>query len=334
MPSANGIRLRAASELLRPDDEAVISPAMFTGIVLKILSTLAFTLMALGVRAAAPSVPVAEIVFFRSAVALGVLFAWLAAAGALKGAVVTRRPLGHLGRGLSGAAGMFSNFTALALLPLADATAYFYAYPIFVTLIAGLILRENVNAARWLAVLIGFCGVLAMLSDHFGASTFGDRARLGAGVALFGALCAAFSIVQTRRLAQLETTGAIVFFFTCLCAVLGGLALALAWLFPSILGGQAYVAPDARAWAGLVGAGLAGGAAQILATASYRYADASLLAAFDYSAMVWALLAGLAVTGETPSRAVLIGAAAIAGAGLLALKSPRRGRAGLPTDVA
>jgi drug/metabolite transporter (DMT)-like permease len=296
---------------------------MLTGIVLKILSTLAFTMMALGVRAATPTVPVAEIVFFRSTVALGVLFVWLAAAGALKGAVVTRRPLGHLGRGLSGAAGMFSNFTALSLLPLADATAYFYAYPIFVTLIAGLILRESVNAARWLAVLIGFCGVLAMLSDHFGVSPFGDTARLGAGVALFGALCAAFSIVQTRRLAQLETTSAIVFWFTCLCAFFGALALALAQVFPSLLGAQAYVAPDGAAWAGLIGAGLAGGVAQILATSSYRYADASLLAAFDYSAMVWALLASLALTGETPSRAVLAGAAVITVAGVLALRSPR-----------
>ena len=297
---------------------------MFTGIVLKVLSTLAFTMMALGVRAATPTVPVAEIVFFRSTVALGVLFAWLAAAGALKGAVVARRPLGHLGRGLSGAAGMFANFSALALLPLADATAYFYAYPIFVTLIAGLILRERVNSARWLAVLIGFCGVLAMLSDHFGASPLGDRARIGAGVALFGALCAALSIVQTRRLAQLETTSAIVFWFTCLCAFFGALALALAQVFPSMLGAQAYVAPDGAAWVGLIGAGLAGGVAQILATSSYRYADASLLAAFDYSAMVWALLASLALTGETPSRAVLAGAAAITVAGVLALRSPRR----------
>jgi len=296
---------------------------MLKGIFLKTLSTLAFTAMALGVRAAAPTVPVAEIVFYRSLVALAVLLAWLAASGALSGAWRTKRPLGHLGRGLSGVAGMFCNFTALALLPLADATAYFYAYPIFVTLIAGLALRERVQASRWLAVAIGFVGVVVMLSEHLGfGAGFDGNMRFGAGVALIGALCAALSIVQTRRLAQLETTGAIVFYFTCSCVFFGAVTLATSHWFPAL--GGAYVAPDARAWIGLVGAGVAGGAAQILATSSYRYADASLLAAFDYLAMVWALLASLAIDGEAPSRAVLLGATAIAAAGLLALRSSRK----------
>jgi drug/metabolite transporter (DMT)-like permease len=123
---------------------------MTPGIPLKILSTLAFTVMAVGVRAAAPRIPLAEIVFFRSAVALVLLFLWLAAIGEFPRALATRRPLGHLGRGLTGAAGMFANFGSLALLPLADATAYFYASPIFVTLIAALGLREkSTSAAGW-----------------------------------------------------------------------------------------------------------------------------------------------------------------------------------------
>ncbi|MCW2273935.1 EamA family transporter [Rhodoblastus acidophilus] len=295
---------------------------MFTGILLKTLSTLAFTAMALGVRAAAQNnVPVAEIVFFRSLIALLILFVWLAASRALSGALATKRPLGHLGRGLSGVAGMFSNFSALALLPLADATAYFYAYPIFVTVIAGVFLRERLHVSRWLAVLLGFGGVLVMLSEHLGA-VGGSDARFGAGVALFGALCAALSIVQTRRLAQVETTGAIVFYFTCLCTLFGGSVLALAPFVPA-LGAQAWVTPDQSAWMGVVVAGAAGGVAQILATSSYRHADASLLAAFDYLAMVWALLASFAFDGEFPSVPVLVGVAAISSAGLLALSERR-----------
>lgn len=295
---------------------------MFTGILLKTLSTLAFTAMALGVREAAQNnVPVAEIVFFRSLIALLILFAWLAASRALSGALATKRPLGHLGRGLSGVAGMFANFTALALLPLADATAYFYASPIFVTLIAGIFLRERVHVSRWLAVLIGFGGVLAMLSEHLGDAGDAD-ARFGAGIALFGALCAALSIVQTRRLAQVETTGAIVFYFTCLCTVFGGLVLALA-PFVAALGAQVWVTPGASAWMGMIAAGATGGVAQILATSSYRHADASLLAAFDYLAMVWALLASFAVDGVFPSATVLFGVAAISSAGLLALSERR-----------
>jgi drug/metabolite transporter (DMT)-like permease len=312
--------------MLRDDDDIAFSQKMTPGILLKILSTLAFTAMAVGVRTAAPRIPIAEIVFFRSVVALGLLFLWLLATGGFPSHLATRRPLGHVGRGLTGAAGMFANFSALALLPLADATAYFYASPIFVTLIAALALRENVHKIRWLAVLIGFGGVLAMLTEHVGlghlAAHLGAQG-LGAGVALAGAAFAAVSIIQTRQLAISEPTGAIVFYFTCFTTVAGAAVLALAQAAPSLLASQAFVAPQARDWAALVGAGVMGGCAQIFVTASYRYADASLLAAYDYFALVWALLASVIFFGQWPSTMVLLGAAAIAGSGLLALLGER-----------
>lgn len=312
--------------LLRDDDETAFSPSMAFGILLKILSTLAFTAMAVGVRVAAPRIPISEIVFFRSVVALGLLFAWLVGTGGFPGHLATRRPLGHLGRGLSGTAGMFANFTSLALLPLADATAYFYASPIFVTLIAAFALRENVHASRWFAVLIGFGGVVAMLSDHIGLTaltrTLGQEG-IGAAVALAGAACAALSIIQTRRLASSEHTAAIVFYFTCLTTAVGGGALLIAQFAPASLPSQVFVAPDSREWMALAGAGLMGGCAQILVTTSYRYADASLLASYDYLAMLWALFASLLIFGQRPSWMVLAGAAAIGGSGLLAVLGER-----------
>ncbi len=304
---------------------------MTPGVLLKILSTLAFTVMAVGVRMAAPRIPIAEIVFFRSAVALVLLLLWLAATGEFPRALATRHPFGHLGRGLTGAAGMFANFGSLALLPLADATAYFYASPIFVTLIAALGLREKVRASRWMAVLIGFGGVLAMLTEHVGfgnfANTLGAQGLgaqgFGAGVALAGAAFAALSIIQTRRLALSEHTAAIVFYFTLLTTFVGAAVLALALAAPSFLPSQAFVAPQPRDLAALVGAGLMGGCAQIFVTTSYRYADASLLASYDYFALVWAVLASVIFFGQWPSTPVLLGAAAIAGSGLLALVGER-----------
>lgn len=308
---------------------------MLVGVLLKTLSTLGFTAMSLGVRAAAPSCPIAEIVFFRSAFALIVLLAWLRISGGFPGCLATRRPLGHLGRGLSGSAGMFANFLSLSLLPLADATAYFYASPIFVTLIAALGLREKVHVARWIAVAVGFAGVLAMLSDHFGLA--GAKYALsaqgfGALVALAGAGFAAVSMIQTRRLTRSEHTGAIVFYFTCLTTFFGAFVLVLAAIWPAGAAGaqffasQAYVAPGAREWIALLVIGGAGGGAQILSTQSYRFADASLLASFDYLAMLWALLASLAFYGQWPSTAVLTGAAAIAASGMLAILGERRAR--------
>lgn len=308
---------------------------MLIGILLKTLSTVAFTAMGVGVRAAAPTCPIGEIVFFRSAFALVVLLVWLRISGGFPSHLATRRPFGHLGRGLSGSAGMFANFLSLSLLPLADATAYFYASPIFVTLIAALGLREKVHMSRWIAVAIGFGGVLIMLSDHFSpgaAQSHFSAQGIGAVVALTGSVFAAVSMVQTRRLTMSEHTGAIVFYFTCLTTFFGGLVLILAQIWPAgvfgaeLLASQAYVAPDGREWVALIGIGMAGGCAQILATQSYRFADASLLASFDYLAMLWALLASLALFGEWPSGAVLAGAAAIAGSGLLAILGERRAR--------
>jgi drug/metabolite transporter (DMT)-like permease len=318
---------------------ALLVTGMFIGILLKTLSTLAFTAMAIGVRFASPVCPVAEIVFFRSAFALIVVAVWLGAIGGFPGTLATRRPWSHLSRGLSGSAGMFANFLSLSLLPLTDATAYFYASPIFVTLIAGLVLREPTRLSRWGAVAIGFGGVLVMLSDHFGhpfglapASEARAGEALGAMVALSGAGFAAVSIVQTRRLTYSEHTGAIVFYFTLLTTFFGALALVLAHVWPAdawgakVLASQHYVAPGASEWAALAAIGLSGGVAQILATQSYRFADASLLASFDYLSMLWALLASLAFFGQWPSPAVVAGGAAIAMSGLLAIFGERRAR--------
>ncbi len=316
---------------------------MLIGVLLKILATLGFTAMGIGVRAAAPSCPVGEIVFFRSAFALVVLLAWLRISGGFPRQLATRRPLGHFGRGMSGSLGMFCNFLSLSLLPLADATAYFYASPIFVTLIAALGLREKVHMTRWIAVSIGFGGVLAMMSGHFGFAGAREAfsapgiegigaQQIGAMVALAGAFFAALSIIQTRRLTISEHTGAIVFYFTCLTTFFGALLLALAAFWPSwapgadFFAGQAYVPPGSREWIALAVVGVTGGGAQILGTQSYRFADASLLASFDYLAMLWALLASLAFFGEWPTTAVLFGATLIAVSGLLAILGERWAR--------
>ena len=153
------------------------------------------------------------------------------------------------------------------------------------------------------------------ISALAGANDALSAQGIGALVALAGAVFAAVSIIQTRRLTLSEHTGAIVFYFTCLTTFFGALVLALAAVWPAGAAGaeffaaQAYVAPDAREWLALVVVGVTGGCAQILATQTYRFADASLLASFDYLAMLWALLASVAFFGEWPTTAVLTGAA-------------------------
>ena len=116
---------------------------MLKGIALKIGATLAFALMSALIKASASAFPVAEVVFFRSVFAMIVLAAWLASRGEWPSALRTRRPLGHVGRSIAGTCGMFANFTALSLLPLADATAFTFATPLIVAPLAAIVLGRR-----------------------------------------------------------------------------------------------------------------------------------------------------------------------------------------------
>ncbi|HXZ14666.1 MAG TPA: EamA/RhaT family transporter, partial [Roseiarcus sp.] len=131
-------------------------------------------------------------------------------------------------------------------------------------------------------------------------------------------------MIQIRRLTESESTGAIVFYFSAVTAVLslGRLIGATAWrgggAFTALAATQRFIAPGAVDLAVLVGVGLLGGSAQIMLTLRYRYADASVIAGFDYVAMIWAAALGYLVFAEVPSGRVLLGAGVVmaAGAGL------------------
>ena len=300
---------------------------MFLGIALKVAATFAFAVMSALIKTASPRFPVGEVVLFRSLFALAVLAAWLAWRGEFPHALHTSRKLGHIGRSIAGSGGMFANFIALSLLPLADATAFTFATPLIVVPLAALTLGETVRFYRWAAVALGFVGVIVMLSDHLGEglsdSAAAARYSIGAMVALAGAVSSAVAMIQTRRLTQSEPTGAIVFYFSSLTAAISAALLIVAALWPAeapgadFMAGQQFVAPSPGEFVLLGSIGVLGGTGQILMTHSYRFADASVIAAFDYVAMIWAAALGYALFAETPSPRILSGAVIVAGAGRL-----------------
>jgi drug/metabolite transporter (DMT)-like permease len=302
------------------------------GVALKVAATFVFALMSATIKAEAARYPVGEVVLFRSLFALVVLVAWLASRGEFPAALHTRRPLGHIGRSLAGSGGMFANFVALSLLPLAAATAFTFATPLIVVVLAALVLHETVRGYRWAAVGFGFVGVIVMLSEHLGdgASNAASAATVGALVALAGAVASAVAMIQTRRLTQSEATGAIVFYFSSLTGVVSALVLILAAVWPASAPGaafaieQRFAEPSLLDFFMLAAIGLLGGAGQIMMTHSYRYADASIIAAFDYTSMLWALALGLALFGESPSPRILLGAAIVVASGVFVLWRERR----------
>ncbi len=301
---------------------------MLTGIGLKILSTLAFTMMSACVKlvgAAHPGeplyYPIGQTVFCRSFFALIPVIVWLGLRGDLITAFENSSIRTHLRRGFFGSVGMFSGFTALILLPLADATAISYAAPLFTVVLAALLLKEVVRIYRWTAVAVGFLGVLVMLVPYFdGSAPTGGQKIVGIAFGLLGAVCAGFATIETRKLTRTESTGVIVFYFMSLVTMIG-LATSLAGLFnPSL----AWKMPGARDAALLVVMGVMGGIGQITLTQSFRYADASLIAPFDYLSMLWAIAIGWFLFGELPQSIVMVGAGIVVAAGIFVIWRERR----------
>jgi drug/metabolite transporter (DMT)-like permease len=289
----------------------------FKAIGLKLISALLFAAMSALVRQLGDVAPIGQMVFFRSAFAILPVVLVYAIRGELATAVRTSRPLGQLGRGLLSVGGMFTNFSALTRLPLADATAISFASPLITVALAAIILKERVRIYRWSAVLIGFGGVIVMLIPHLDIGRYaaigGAAAAAGSMFAVISAFCNAGTVIQTRRLTQSETTSSIVFYFSLVCAIAGALTLPFAWH-----------SPTARELAALIALGILGGFAHILLTESYRYATASLVAPFDYTSMLWALLLGYWLFGELPDTLVYVGASIVAAAGLFVIWRERQ----------
>jgi drug/metabolite transporter (DMT)-like permease len=301
---------------------------MFAGISLKIVSTLAFTVMAACVKLIGEAHPgdplyytVGQTVFCRSLFALIPVFLWLAWRGELVSSFRGSHIRDHARRGFFGSVGMCSGFTALILLPLADATAISYAAPLFTVVLAALILKEKVRVYRWTAVAIGFVGVIFMLTPHWTgartavAASATDWRAIGAAFGMLGAVCAGFATIETRKLTVAHSTGSIVSFFMLLTTLIGLLTFVVGLFDPT----HAWKLPNQRDAVLLVTMGIMGGIGQITLTQSFRYADASIIAPFDYISMVWAIIVGWLLFGELPAGVVVVGAAVVVAAGIFVI---------------
>ncbi|MDF2117547.1 DMT family transporter [Roseiarcaceae bacterium H3SJ34-1] len=301
---------------------------------MKLISTGMFSVM-LALGKAYSNYPVAELVFFRSAFALVPLVIWLLMRGDFPRALHTARPGGHLIRSFAGIGSMFCLFASYGLLPIADVTAIGYVAPLMIVPLAGIFLSEKISAFRWGAVSVGFLGVMIILGEHLMAGGEGPvRSATGATFAFTGAVLVSFAMIQTRRLTMTEDTGAITFYFQATTTLASALLLIAAlfwphaWVLGDFLSAQAWVWPPAQDWLPLILIGVFGGVGQIFMTQGYRYADASILAVFDYSSLLFAVAIGLVFFGETPSHAVIAGALLVVAAGLaVALHENRLRRA-------
>jgi len=210
---------------------------------------------------------------------------------------------------------MFCGFAALSYMPIADATAIGYAAPLLTVIFAFLFLGEHVRFYRWSAVVVGLTGVLIILSDYFGPrpSTHSETVALGAIFAMIGAVGSALAAVQVRTLTRFEPAGTIVVYFSLFVSAASLITLPFGWVMPNL--------PE---FGLLVLAGILGGIGQVLMTQSYRYADASTIAPFEYVSMIWVLVVSFFIFGTWPSLTVLGGTIVVIAAGLYVIYRERQ----------
>ena len=279
--------------------EAVTENRM-RGMGLRLATVTVFSLMAVFIKLSSDrGVKLGELMFWRQTMALPVVLAWIAAVPGL-GSIRTAKLTVHARRAAMGLVAMVCTFGALTLLPLAEATTFSFTVPLFSTLLAGLVLREQVGLHRWGAVLLGFAGVVIVLQPGQVAIPIA-----GAAVGLLGALAVSVTSLQIRALGKTEAATTTVFWFTSLSVPV------LALILPFV------ITPHDRAeWLMLGAIGTLGGIGQLFLTASLRFAPVSTVVVVDYAGLIWAALFGWLVWDHLPAPATSAGAPLIIASGL------------------
>lgn len=286
-------------------------PTPMKGIFLKIASVMVFLCMSTLVKAAGKDIAAGQITFLRSAFALLPIMLVLALKGELRAAWRTDDLMGHLKRGFVGILAMGFGFYGLVNLPLPEAIAIGYAMPLIAVLIAAVFLKEAVGPYRWTAVLVGLSGVIVIVWPRltlFGAGAVGSAEALGALAVLASATFGACAMVLVRKLIKTERTPTIVLYFSLSASVFSLATLPFGW---SPL--------DLPALTLLALAGVCGGVAQLLLTASYRYADVSTIAPFEYTSIVLGILVGYLLFDDVPTAPMLIGTVIVVAAGIFVI---------------
>ncbi|ANT49696.1 DMT family transporter [Mesorhizobium amorphae] len=189
-------------------------------------------------------------------------------------------------------------YAAVVYLPLADVMSFYMAGPIYVAALSHLLLGEKVGWRRWLAILVGFCGVLIMLKPSSAAFS------LSSIFALVGSIAFAFAIILNRRLRGTSDT-TLVTWQTIGTLIVGGVLTIGAWQTPSALD-----------FGAMLLLGIVSCAAHLMITRALKLAPASTLAPLHYTLLLWAVVFGLVFFGDVPSLRILVGSAIVVLAGM------------------
>jgi len=277
------------------------------GILLGLLSYGLFSIHDATIKWLVAELPVPEVLFFRS---IAIVIACLAIGRfRLIERLLTTRMKGRLlFRSVMILAAWFLYFTAARSLPLAQLLSLYFAAPLIVTVLSVPVLGERVASGHWVAVLVGFAGVMVVTNP------FGLHISLPALLVLAAAALWAYGVILMRQIAQHESSLVQIFAMSLVFMLGAGGVSAFAWRMPS---GRELVL--------LLSVSVFGGLAQFALFESARRAAASVLATVEYSSLIWAFILGYAIWGDIPPLSTFAGAGLILLAGLMLVVTERRG---------
>ena len=259
------------------------------GFLYMFLSVCAFSVMDLIVKWS-DNYPLGQVIFFRGFFGL-VLYYFVIPKERLKDFYLTKRPMLHFSRCFFGLVALLSIFTALRNLPLATVVSISFAAPIFTTIFSIFFLSEKVGYFRWLAVFVGFVGII-IISEP-GLSSL-NVYYIFPVIFVLGMSYVAISI---RQLSSTEPVWLISLYFSAAITLAGLFTIPYGWLMPNLID---------LILLSLIG--IFGGVANLWLSQSYKFSEVSLVTPLKYLALVFAIIFGYFIWDEIPTIKTLVGA--------------------------
>ena len=276
-----------------------MTPQRLRGITAMLMAVAAFAAMDAILKVFAGHYPAMQVGAMRGAASLPFILLPVLAMGRWRELKPVRWQL-HLFRGLLSVVMLWGFVHAVRTLSLADAYSIFFVAPLLVTALSVPILGELVDWRRWVAITIGLGGVLVMLRPS--SDLFTTLAALGA---LASALTYAVSAVTVRLMHRTDTTVSMVFWLMLLLSVFAGALAAPGW-----------VRLRADHWPWLGALGVAGALGQHFITQAFRFAPASVVAPFEYTALLWGVAIDWTFWAVLPSGRMFVGAGLVVASGM------------------
>lgn len=259
--------------------------------------------------------PVLVVLFWRNVFAMIPAGLFVARAGRLQPLSPRLRMICWL-RGIGGGFAYGTFVFALPLLPLADAAAVAQVGPILIIVLSGWLLKERLDRASWIAVIIAFAATLFIVRPG------GDIPLLAAVLLLGGTILYAFMMVLTRRIGALVDGTTLNWHASCATLATMALGTPIAFAWPALVDLPLFM---------LVG--LITGLANFFMIQAFRLAPAPTVAPFEYSAVLWAALLGLLIWGDVPSWSVIGGASVLVASGVFLMRRESMARRKIQHDV-